>query len=116
MTRHEDGSQRAVALRYDGLGAPRVTAKGEDDLAQAILASADAHGIPIHQDTALLKLLTQVELDKEIPIQLFVAVAEVLAFAYALKGEVPPIPQAPSPGTVIDQGDDDIVQDSIRHA
>ena len=71
---------RAVALRYDGLGAPRVTAKGENWLAEEILALANENGIPIHHDAALVGLLAQLELDQEIPETLWQAVAEILAF------------------------------------
>ena len=109
MSRPDETYQRAVALRYDGVSAPRVTAKGEDELARAMLAKADEYGVPIHRDAGLLNLLSKVELDQEIPIQLFVAVAEVLAFAYALKGEAPPLKRSRTPGDVIEQRSDDIV-------
>lgn len=95
--------QAAVALRYDGLAAPRVTARGEAELAREMLARAEALGIPVHRDAALLALLGRVELDHEIPITLFVAVAEVLAFAYRLKGKTPPAARARAPGQTIDQ-------------
>lgn len=71
---------RAVALRYDGLGAPRVSAKGDNWLAEEILALATENGIPIHHDAALVGLLAQLELDQEIPEALWQAVAEILAF------------------------------------
>lgn len=96
----------AVALRYDGLSAPRVTARGEAELAREMLAKAEALGIPVHRDATLLALLGRVELDHEIPLSLFVAVAEVLAFTYRLKGRTPPPARTRAPGHVIDQQDD----------
>lgn len=79
----------AVALRYDGHGAPRVTAKGRGYVAEEILALAREHSIPLHEDTALVSLLARLELNEEIPEKLYRAVAEVLAFAYRLRGKWP---------------------------
>ena len=80
---------RAVALSYDGSGAPRVTAKGDAHLAERILEVAAEHGIPLHHDPALAQLLSQVDLGDQIPRSLYVAVAEVIAFAYAVTGRLP---------------------------
>jgi flagellar biosynthesis protein len=79
----------AVALHYDGRGAPRVTAKGRGYVADEILALAREHGIPLHEDKALVSLLARLELGDEIPEKLYRAVAEVLAFAYRLRGQWP---------------------------
>lgn len=81
---------QAIALHYDGQRAPRVTAKGEAEVAERILATAREHGVPIHEDVELSSLLSRVALDDEIPLSLFVAIAEVLAFTYRLKGKTPP--------------------------
>ena len=85
----EGGGNRetAVALKYDGQGAPRVTAKGRGVVAEKILEIAEAHDIPLYQDHELAALLAQVEPWQEIPTALYVAVAEVLVFAYALNGK-----------------------------
>ena len=77
----------AVALRYDGSGAPRVSAKGRGEVAERILSIAREHRIPIRQDGNLLQLLALVELGDEVPPELYRAVAEVLAFAYRLSGK-----------------------------
>jgi flagellar biosynthesis protein len=79
----------AVALHYDGVGAPRVTAKGSGAVAERILQVAREHGIPLHEDPALLDLLGRLDLGAEIPRALYVAVAEVIAFAYRVSGKVP---------------------------
>lgn len=78
---------RAVALRYEGRGAPRVTAKGEGSVAERILALAQEHDIPLHEDAELVGLLARLDLGDEIPASLYIAVAEVLAFAYRLSGK-----------------------------
>lgn len=83
-------SPGAVALAYDGVSAPRVIARAEGELRDAMLTLAQAHGVPIHRDAHLARLLAQVKLDDEIPLPLFVAVAEILAFAYRLRGVTPP--------------------------
>lgn len=87
----------AVALQYSGEGAPRVTAKGKGEIAERILAAAKEHRIPIQQDPELAHLLSQVGLGEEIPQALYIAVAEVLAFAYGLSGKSPPIKERPKP-------------------
>jgi flagellar biosynthesis protein len=80
----------AIALRYDGENAPRVTAKGSGHVADRILDLADEYDIPLREDPELALLLSQVPLGDEIPEALYLAVAEVIAFAYLLSGKRPP--------------------------
>ncbi|MCB1875437.1 MAG: EscU/YscU/HrcU family type III secretion system export apparatus switch protein [Chromatiales bacterium] len=80
----------AIALHYDGKGPPRITAKGEEALAERIIALAQAHDIPLHPDAQLAGLLAKVPLGEAIPEPLYLAVAEVIAFAYLLSGRRPP--------------------------
>lgn len=84
----------AVALRYDGQGAPRVTAKGRDRLAEEILALAREHNVPLQENAELAGLLARLDLGEEIPEALYLAVAQVIAFAYYLSGKTPPVPEA----------------------
>ncbi len=79
----------AVALHYDGKEAPQITAKGSGKLAEEIIALAKEHGIPLQEDAALISLLCKLDLGDEIPQPLYIAVAEVIAFAYLLSGKVP---------------------------
>ncbi len=80
---------RAVALRYTGQGAPRVTAKADGTLVEAMRALAERHSIPLHRDPTLTALLSQVQLDAEIPPQLYTAVAIVLTAIYSAAGKTP---------------------------
>ena len=82
-------SSLAVALKYDGENAPIVTAKGSEDLAQQIIELARKHHVPLSENKELVSLLSTLELGEEIPEILYLAVAEVIAFAYMLKGKVP---------------------------
>ena len=82
-------SKSAVALHYDEKNAPRITAKGCGEIAERIIALAEQHQIPLHEDQALVALLAQLDLGDEIPRELYIAVAEVLAFAYMLTGKFP---------------------------
>ncbi len=84
-------ARTAVALHYDGQGAPRVTAKGQLLLAEKILELAQEHGIPLYEDADLVTLLAHLELGDEIPQNLYVAVAEVIAFAYRMTGKDLPV-------------------------
>ncbi len=78
----------AVALRYQSgeMNAPTVVAKGARLLAQRIKEIAREHGIPMVEDVALARALYKgVEVGREVPIQFYEAVAEVLAFVYRLR-------------------------------
>jgi len=79
----------AVALQYDGESTPIVTAKGSAEIAQQIIDLANKHNIPLTENKELVTLLSTLELGDEIPEMLYLAVAEVIAFAYMLKGKVP---------------------------
>jgi flagellar biosynthesis protein len=79
----------AVALKYDGKNAPKVTAKGSGVTAEQILALAEQHGIPLQTEPELARILAEIPLGDEIPRELYVAVAEVIAFAYYLSGKIP---------------------------
>ena len=91
----------AVAIRYDEAagGAPRVVAKGLDELAMRIQAIARESGVPVLSAPPLARALyAHVELDQEIPQALYVAVAQVLVYVYQLKRWIPgrsTAPQAP---------------------
>jgi flagellar biosynthesis protein len=80
---------KAVALRYDKdkEAAPRVIAKGRGDIAKKIIEIAEAHNLPRHEDKNLIQILEALELEAEIPAELYRAVAEVLAFVYRLNGK-----------------------------
>ncbi len=90
MKRNKPNQPRtAVALHYDEKDAPRLTAKGQGAVAEAIIEAAREHEIPLKEDPQLSQLLAQLELGEAIPRELYIAVAEVLAFAYMLTGKFP---------------------------
>ncbi|WP_309643569.1 EscU/YscU/HrcU family type III secretion system export apparatus switch protein [Phenylobacterium sp.] len=70
----------AVALKYEGQGAPTVVATGRGLVGQRIVEAAEAHGVPLERNAPLAQALSTIELDAEIPERLYVAVAEILAF------------------------------------
>ncbi len=84
----------AVALAYrNGDAAPKVVASGRGLIAQAIIERARENGVFVHESEELVSMLMQVELDQHIPPQLYLAVAELLAWLYRLeRGEIAPIP------------------------
>ena len=84
MSQSPQMPELAVALRYEGSVAPKVTAKGKCAIAKSILAKAQEHHIPLKSDPALANLLASIPLGDEIPRELYMAVAEVLAFAFLL--------------------------------
>ena len=86
MARHPNESRQVVALRYEPKreSAPRVVAKGRGYLADKILELAREHNIPIRQDKNLLQILSRLDLNDEIPTEVYKAVAEILAFIYRL--------------------------------
>jgi flagellar biosynthesis protein len=80
--------QEAVAIRYDRdrENAPRVVAKGKGFVAEQLLAIARRHAVPVYQNQTVTQLLMAVELDREIPPELYQAVANVLAYVYRMDG------------------------------
>ncbi len=86
----------AVALRYEPPrhDAPRIVAKGRGEVAEQILEIARANGIAIREDADLVALLDAVDVDMEIPLEAFIAVAEILAYVYRVNGRQPPSPDS----------------------
>lgn len=81
-----DPRAQAVALAYEtGDGAPRIVAKGRGVLAQSIIDRARDAGVFVHESPELVALLMQIDLDARIPPQLYVAVAELLAWVYRIE-------------------------------
>ena len=78
--------KKAVALQYDPAAnaAPRVVAKGKGYVAENILAEAQSNAIPVYRNKSLVNLLMALDLDKEIPAELYTTVAELLAYIYRL--------------------------------
>lgn len=78
--------KRAVALRYEPekQRAPKIVAKGRGFVAENILAAAQRNTIPVYQNKSLVNMLMALELDREIPPELYRAVAEVLAYVYRI--------------------------------
>ncbi|MCF6354774.1 MAG: EscU/YscU/HrcU family type III secretion system export apparatus switch protein [Candidatus Polarisedimenticolaceae bacterium] len=88
-TKDSEQESLAIALYYDEKNAPRVTAKGEGAIARQIMALAEEHNIPLEDDPELAALLAQIPLGDEIPEALYLAIAEVIAFAYIVAGKFP---------------------------
>ena len=85
-----DAQKSAVALAYSQTdAAPRVVAKGRGLIAEQIITRAREHGVYVHESPELVSLLLQVDLDQRIPPQLYIAVAELLAWIYRLESGQP---------------------------
>ncbi|MCB1947397.1 MAG: EscU/YscU/HrcU family type III secretion system export apparatus switch protein [Burkholderiales bacterium] len=81
-----DADFKAVALAYrEGEIAPKIVAKGRGVIAMEIIKRAKESGVYVHESAELIALLMQVDLDDRIPPQLYVAVAELLAWLYRLE-------------------------------
>ena len=80
----DGGNLRAAVLAYDPLsdGAPRLVAKGHGEVAERMLALANANGLVVHQDAGLLNFLMRVDLEEQIPAELYIAVAAVLTLVW----------------------------------
>lgn len=89
--------RQAIALSYDGQNAPTLSAKGDEELAEAILSIARDAQVPIYENADLLRLLARLELGEAIPEALYRTIAEIIAFAWHLRGKCPTAP-APGPG------------------
>ena len=84
MADEKEVQKQAVALRYDADGdsAPKVVAKGRGQIAENILHAAQNNNVPVYQNKGLTQMLMALELDSEIPPELYQAVAEVLSYIY----------------------------------
>ncbi|NOX16406.1 MAG: type III secretion system protein [Epsilonproteobacteria bacterium] len=78
--------KKAVALKYDKSkdSAPKVKAAGKGEVAKKIIKIAEKYNLPIKKDEDLVELLSKVQIDKEIPQNLYKAVAEVFSFVYKI--------------------------------
>ncbi len=85
MSRFDHLPAAAVLAYQDGDFAPRVVAKGRGQIAEAIIERARSAGLYVHQSRELVSLLMQVDLDSHIPPQLYVVIAELLAWLYQLE-------------------------------
>jgi flagellar biosynthesis protein len=76
----------AAAIKYDSTSAesPKVTARGRGFIADKIISIAEENGIPIKNDPDLVQILSKLDVGTEIPVELYQAVAEILAFVYSL--------------------------------
>lgn len=75
---------KAVALKYEAERdlAPKVIAKGRGHVAEHILETAQKNAVPVYQDKTLVNMLMALEIDREIPPELYKAIAEVMAYVY----------------------------------
>lgn len=89
MKKARKAPRQVIALNYDGQSAPTLTAKGDDELAETILAIARHHEVPIYENGELVRLLARLELGDAIPEALYRTIAEIIAFAWYLKGKSP---------------------------
>jgi flagellar biosynthesis protein len=82
--------KKAVALRYsqDTDLAPKLVAKGKGLIAEKIIESAKESGVPIQEDPSLVEILGQLELDQQIPPELYQVIAEILTMVYRADGQV----------------------------
>ncbi|WP_454765985.1 EscU/YscU/HrcU family type III secretion system export apparatus switch protein [Cupriavidus campinensis] len=93
MSASDPHRDAAVALSYHAADqAPRVVAKGYGLSAEVIIARAREAGVYVHGSPALVNLLMQVDLDSQIPPQLYMAVAELLAWLHRLEESAPHAP------------------------
>ena len=78
--------RKAVALKYEieRDNAPKVIAKGRGHVAEHILETAQKHSVPVYQDKTLVNMLMALEIDREIPPELYKAIAEVMAYVYKM--------------------------------
>jgi flagellar biosynthesis protein len=79
--------RRAAALGYDPAtdSAPRLLARGDGHIADRILDIARREGIPIHESAALVDVLSRLDIDREIPPELYRVVAEIIAFVFRVQ-------------------------------
>lgn len=85
----ETPRKKAVAIKYKPRedSTPSVVAKGAGEIADKILKIAREHGIPVKEDPDLVETLSKLDLDQEVPPELYHVIAEVLAWVYKINGK-----------------------------
>lgn len=85
----EKKQKKAVALKYQPHKdrAPRIAAKGSGRVAERIIEIAKEHDIPVKDDADLVEVLAKLDIEQEIPADVYVVVAELLAFVYKLNNK-----------------------------
>ena len=96
-------SKAAVALNYDGEKAPTITATGTHELAEEIIRIAREHNVPLYENAELASILARLSLNEEIPESLYRVIAEILAFAFHIRGLTPEDRHPGAPDTSMDQ-------------
>jgi len=86
MDRYKNKNTIAAAIKYDDKrdAAPKLTAKGRGSIAEKIIKLAMEHNIPIRKDPALVQILSRLDIDEQIPPEIYKAIAEILAFVYSV--------------------------------
>ena len=84
MPRKRTGRKSAVAVRYERqtMGAPQVVAKGRGIVAERLITLARTNGVPIVENKLLVEMLENLNLNQEIPGELYQVVAEILVAIY----------------------------------
>lgn len=82
----------AVALTYEAPSAPRVVAVGRGEVGEKIIETAREHGVPLEENPMLAEALSTIDIDSEIPIELYEAVAAIIGFILSAASEAAPKP------------------------
>lgn len=90
MSKRDKHIKEAVALTYDEdiHPAPKLVAKGKNDVADEIIRIANENNIPVQEDATLVSLLSELEINETIPEELYEVVAEIFAFIYNIEKEM----------------------------
>lgn len=99
----EQQSRAAVALKYDGEKAPTISATGTHELAEEIIRIAREHNVPLYENAELASILARLSLNEEIPESLYRVIAEILAFAFHIRGLTPEDRKAGAPDDSVNQ-------------
>ncbi|MCU4675793.1 EscU/YscU/HrcU family type III secretion system export apparatus switch protein [Catenovulum sp. 2E275] len=90
MTEYSKKSPKtAISLTYPAPQTPKVVAKGYDHLAEHIIEQAKQAGILVHQDQELAAYLSKLDVGSEIPREIYIIIAELIAWSYMLQGMEP---------------------------
>ncbi|MFN2359535.1 MAG: EscU/YscU/HrcU family type III secretion system export apparatus switch protein [Marinobacter sp.] len=101
--RQEQDNRAAVALKYDGEQAPTISATGTHELAEEIIRIAREHNVPLYENAELASILARLSLNEEIPESLYRVIAEILAFAFHIRGLTPDDRKSGDRDTSVDQ-------------
>ncbi|MFT4107909.1 MAG: EscU/YscU/HrcU family type III secretion system export apparatus switch protein [Lacrimispora sp.] len=108
-------NKKAVALKYDEAknSAPVIVASGMGYMAEKIIETANANGVPVYEDNSLATLLTQLELGSQIPDELYQAIVDIYVYFLNYAPGAPAEPKEAASEEDVEDGEEESIKEEM---